>query len=57
MDSGAGRIGRRDFERELSGLPVVHEAHAEFKKRVPQAIALIRSGDTVQYANLIIESA
>ena len=33
------------------------EPHVEFKRRVPQAIGLIRTGDTVQYANLIIESA
>ena len=27
-----------------------------FKKRVPQAIGLIRTADTVQYANMIVES-
>ncbi len=32
------------------------EPHAEFKRRVPQAIGLIRSGDTTQYANVILES-
>jgi D-ribose pyranase len=52
-----GTDTRRDFERELSGIPTVFEPHAEFKKRVPRAIGLIRTGDTVQYANLIIESA
>jgi D-ribose pyranase len=31
--------------------------HGEFKKRVPRAIGLIRSGDTVQYANMILVSA
>ena len=29
----------------------------EFKKRVPQAIGLIRTGDTTPYANIILESA
>jgi D-ribose pyranase len=29
----------------------------EFKKRVPRAIGLIRTADTVQYANIILESA
>jgi D-ribose pyranase len=48
---------RRDFERELTGIAVVFEPHVEFKKRVPRAIGLIRTGDTVQYANLIVESA
>ncbi|HTZ21865.1 MAG TPA: RbsD/FucU domain-containing protein, partial [Opitutaceae bacterium] len=27
-----------------------------FKKRVPSAIGLIRTGDTTQYANLILVS-
>jgi D-ribose pyranase len=33
------------------------EPHVDFKKRVPAAIGLIRTGDTIQYANMIIESA
>ncbi len=41
----------------LEGLPLVYEPHVEFKKRVPNAIGLIRTGDTTQYGNLIIESA
>ena len=46
-----------EFERALGGIPTVFEPHVEFKKRVPQAIGLIRTGDTIQYANLILESA
>jgi D-ribose pyranase len=41
----------------LDGVPLLFEPHVDFKKRVPSAIGLIRTGDTVQYANLIIESA
>jgi D-ribose pyranase len=41
----------------FAGVPLVFEPHVEFKKRVPAAIGLIRTGDTVQYANLILESA
>lgn len=48
---------RTAFARELAGIPLVHEPHVEFKKRVPQAIGLIRTGDTTQYANMILESA
>ena len=48
---------RLEFERALGGIPVEYEPHAEFKKRVPQAIGLIRTGDTIQYANVILESA
>jgi D-ribose pyranase len=46
-----------EFERALAGIALVFEPHVEFKKRVPQAIGLIRTGDTTQYANLILESA
>jgi len=42
---------------QLDGIPLVFEPHVDFKKRVPFAIGLIRTGDTTQYANLIIESA
>lgn len=45
------------LEQALAGVPLVYEPHLEFKKRVPQAIGLIRTGDTIQYANLILESA
>ena len=41
----------------LKGIPLAYEPHVEFKKRVPLAIGLIRTGDTVQYANMILESA
>lgn len=45
------------FARSLEGIPLTREPHVEFKKRVPRAIGLIRTGDTTQYANLILESA
>jgi D-ribose pyranase len=48
---------RAAFAGALRGLPLAHERHGDFKKRVPAAIGLIRTGDTVQYANLILESA
>jgi D-ribose pyranase len=41
----------------LAGIPLEFEPHAEFKRRVPHAIGLIRTGGTVPYANLILESA
>lgn len=41
----------------LQELPLVFEPHTEFKKRVPHAIGLIRTADTTQYANIILESA
>jgi len=48
---------RLEFEQALSGVPIVFEPHVQFKKRVPQAVGLVRTVDTIQYANLIVESA
>ena len=45
------------FESLLSGSSLLYEPHEVFKKRVPLAIGLIRTADTVQYANMILESA
>ncbi len=47
---------RTAFAEALGGIPTKHEAHVQFKKRVPGAIGLIRTGDTIQYANLILVS-
>jgi D-ribose pyranase len=41
----------------LDGLPITFEPHVELKKRVPFAVGLIRTGDTTQYGNLVLESA
>ena len=48
---------RRAFAAALRGVPLTHEPHVRFKQRVPGAVGLIRTGDTVQYANLILVSA
>ena len=45
------------FNRALEGVTLTREPHVDFKKRVPHAIGLIRTGDTTQYANMILESA
>jgi D-ribose pyranase len=44
------------FRTALRGTMVRFEPHVEFKKRVPHAIGLIRTGDTTQYANTILIS-
>ena len=36
---------------------ILFEPHTTLKLRVPNAIGLIRTGDTTQYANMILESA
>jgi D-ribose pyranase len=46
-----------EFEKVLSPTIIGFEAHVAFKKRVPSATGLIRTGDTIQYANIILESA
>ena len=48
---------RAAFAAGLQGLPLKYEPHLDFKKRVPAAIGLIRTGDTIHYANMILESA
>ena len=45
------------LKTRLGTIPLQFEPHVEFKKRVPHAIGLVRTGDTTQYANLILESA
>ena len=47
----------RSFEQCFGDIPVVLERHHQFKQRVPTASGLIRTGDTVPYANIILESA
>ena len=45
------------FADSRGKIPVAFERHVDFKLRVPQAIGLIRTGDTIQYANMILVSA
>jgi D-ribose pyranase len=47
---------RAAFSGALKGAKLTHEPHVDFKRRVPGAIGLIRTGDTVQYANMILIS-
>lgn len=44
------------FAKSFGNIPLTREAHVDFKKRVPNAIGLIRTGDPTAYGNLIIES-
>jgi D-ribose pyranase len=45
------------FANSRGEIPITYEPHNEFKLRVPQAIGLIRTGDSTQYANIILVSA
>jgi D-ribose pyranase len=42
--------------QEIPNAVIEHPAHNDFKKLVPNAIGLIRTGDTTAYGNLILES-
>jgi D-ribose pyranase len=48
---------RQAFKQAAGNIPIQYEPHIEFKKRVPHAIGLIRTGDTTQYANMVLMSA
>ena len=45
------------FAKSFGKIPLTREPHIDFKKRVPKAIGLIRTGDPTAYGNLILESA
>ncbi len=46
-----------EYVQLLAPAEIQFEPHSTFKKRVPQSVGLIRTGDTIQYANIILESA
>ena len=48
---------RAAFAKACGGAELRFEPHVAFKQRVPHAIGLIRTGDAIQYANMILVSA
>src|SRR6476620_8334313 len=44
------------FRDAFAGIPIAYEPHIAFKQRVPTAIGLIRTADTIQYSNIILRS-
>ena len=50
------KLTAQKFRSALHGTTLRFEPHIRLKQRVPQAIGLIRTGDTVQYANTILIS-
>jgi D-ribose pyranase len=48
---------QKAFQDAVGQTPIKFESHEEeFKIRVPGALGLIRTGDTIQYANMILVS-
>lgn len=44
------------FARACKKVEITFQPHIDFKKRVPYAIGLIRTGDTTAYGNMILIS-
>lgn len=44
------------FARAMRGAEVHFEPHVDLKLKVPRALGLIRTGETIQYANMILVS-
>ncbi|MGB8354006.1 MAG: RbsD/FucU family protein [Chthoniobacteraceae bacterium] len=50
-------ITKSAFANAMDGVDMAYLPHGDFKKLVPNAVGLIRTGDTIQYANMILVSA
>jgi D-ribose pyranase len=46
-----------EYQALLLSAKIEFMPHVELKKRVPSAIGLIRTGDTTQYGNILVQSA
>ncbi len=51
------RRTRAAWVKACVGAELRFEPHVDFKRRVPHALGLIRTGDAIQYANMILVSA
>ena len=47
----------RSFELCFGNIETILDPHMRIKERVPWAIGLVRTGDPIQYADMIVESA
>lgn len=52
-----GAAVQQEYADLLHPVRIEFEPHVELKTRVPGAIGLIRTGDTSQYGNIVLESA
>ncbi len=48
---------RERYGEAIKGCKLLIEPHVQLKKRVPTAIGLIRTADTIPYSNMILVSA
>jgi len=47
---------QKTFADVIGGTPIDYEPHLVLKRRVPDAVGLIRTADTIPYANIILAS-
>jgi D-ribose pyranase len=52
-----GESTQGEYAALVDPVSIQFEPHLRFKERVPGAVGLIRTGDTTQYGNIILESA
>ena len=48
---------QRRYAELVAPVTIHFEPHVEFKRRVPETVGMIRTADTTQYGNIILESA
>jgi D-ribose pyranase len=48
---------QKDFREAFGDVTLEYESHIDLKKRTAGAIGLIRTGDTIPYSNIVLESA
>ncbi len=44
------------YKKSYENIPVIFESSDDMKKRVPKAIGIIRTADSIQYANMLLVS-
>jgi D-ribose pyranase len=52
-----GAAAQQAYARLLAPVQITFEPHIALKTRVPAAIGLIRTADTTQFGNIVLESA
>jgi D-ribose pyranase len=48
---------QQTYANSRGEIPITYEPHSELKLRISQAIGLIRTGDSIQFSNMILVSA
>lgn len=46
----------RSYEQILTGISITWEPHKALKARAPGVVGIIRTGDTIRFGNILLES-